>query len=157
MSRSTNRDRGTVLVLTLILTVVLAVVVVAIASFVSVGLRTSDTTDLRSETNADGAAIVTWAMEQLRLGNLDVGVNCPSGGAAVDLSAAGSIAANGSSVTLECSSGTQIGTFPVVTLSAVATKDSVRREVLAVAQVAPPPDAAVRALDWSVDDVPLGP
>jgi len=158
VTTTSKRDQGTVLILTLILTVVLAVVVIALASYVAVGLRTSDTTDLRSETNADGAAAVTWAMEEFRLGNLDVSLDCPSAGASIDISAVDStINVNGSVLTLDCSSGAPAGSFPVITLSATATKDGVRREVLAVAQIAPPPDSAVRALDWSVDDVPLNP
>ena len=152
-----QRDRGAILVLTLIFMVVLAVIGIALARYAGVGLRTSDTTDLRSETNADGAAVVTWAMEELRFGSLDVAADCPSGGGTIDLTSAGPINVNGSVVQLICSSDSPTGAFPVVTLSATATKNGVAREVLAVAQVAPPPDTAVRTLDWSVDDVPFNP
>jgi hypothetical protein len=152
-----EQDRGAILILTLILTVVMAVIGIALARYASVGLRTSGITDLRSETNADGAAVVTWAMEELRFGNLDVAVDCPSGGKTIDLTSEGPINVNGSVVQLTCSSDAATGAFPVVTLSATATKNGVTREVLAVAQVAPPPDMAVRALDWSVDDVPFNP
>lgn len=159
---SSRRDPGTILILTLVFTVVLAVIVLALANYVAVGLRTSDTTDLRSETNADGAAVVTWAMEEFRLGNLDVSADCPSNdpmaGTPIPLSAVdSSINVNGSELELFCSTRVATGSFPVITLAATATKDGVRREVLAVAQIAPPPQSAVRALDWSVDDVPLNP
>lgn len=151
--RHPERDRGTVLILTLLLTVVLAVVVIALATYVSVGLRTSDTTDLRSETNADGAAAITWAMEEFRTAGLQA-TDCDSAG--TTLTVPGVVAANGSTVAVICTSDAPIGSFPVVTLEATATKDGVSRQVKAVAQFSAA-QAAVRTLDWSVDDVPLGP
>lgn len=158
MTQPADTDRGAVLVLTLILTVVLSVVVVALAAYVTVGIGTSDITDLRSETNADGAAVVTWAMEEFRIGSLDVSTSCPPTGLPIPLgSADGEVNINGSLVTLECQSDSSTGAFPVVRLYAEATKDGVTRSVDAVAQIAPPPDSAVRALDWGVDDVPIAP
>ena len=151
MTRGPDRDRGTVLVITLILVVVLAVVVVAMARFSAVGLRASETTDDRSETNADGAAVVTWAMEQLRTGALTA-ASCDG---VTDLAPAAPINVNGSTVTLICSTSASSGSFPVVTLEATASKGTAARRVQAVAQYAS--GVAVRALDWSVDDVPLGP
>lgn len=154
MTRQPGRDRGAVLVLVLLLTVILAVVILALVTFVETGLRTSDTTDLRSETNADGGAAISWAMEEFRLGGL-TDSDCPSTGAPIAVPP--NVAANGSVVTLSCTSDLAVGSFPVVTLEATATKDSVTRLVKAVAQYAPPPDSAARTLDWSVDDVPLVP
>lgn len=160
--RQHPEDRGAVLILTLILTVVLAVVVIALATYVGTGLRTSDVTHLRSETNADGAAAITWAMEEFRLGNMLVGVgeDCdptepnPDGRLLPTLPAA--IAVNGSAVELRCTTSSDGSGFPVIILSADATKDGVRREVEAVVQFSLV-DNAVRAVDWGVDDVPIGP
>lgn len=147
---SARDDRGAVLILTLVLTIVLAAVVVAIASFVAVGLRTSKVTDNRNETNADGAAAITWAMESFRTGTLGLG-DCSPTGAPVLVPA--EIAVNGSSILLECQTTTEVGTFPVVYLRATADNGSTSRIVQAVAQFSP--GEAVRALDWKVDDADL--
>lgn len=152
MMRRSERDRGTVLILTLVLTVILAVVVVALATYVATGLRTSDTTDLRSETNADGGAALTWAMEEFRTGGLVLAA-CDG---VTDLAPPSVVLVNGSSVEIFCTSDAPLGSFPVVNITATATKDGVAREVKAVAQYSSD-QLAVRALDWSVDDVPLAP
>lgn len=148
--RTRTRDEGAILVLTLILSVVLAVVVVAIASFVTVGLRASEATDHRNETNADGAAAVTWAMESFRDTSLDLS-DC--GNPAVDIIVPAEIRINGSAVTLKCETSIAGGTFPVVYLRARADNGSTVRIVEAVAQYSA--NEAVRALDWRVDNSDL--
>lgn len=154
MSDRKGRDRGTVLVLTLILTVVLAVVVLALATYVTAGLRTSETTNLRSETNADGAAAITWAMEEFRVGNRTVPADCSDTAPTPTIPVPAEVSVNGSAIVLECSTDSSGSGFPVIKLSAEATKDDVRREVEAVAQFSLA-DGAIRALDWGVDDVPV--
>ncbi len=141
-------DDGAVLVLTLVLVLVLGVVVVALASFVTVGLHTSKVTDARSETNADGAAAVTWAMEGFRDTSRTV-ASCDGSLEVVPPA----IAVNGSAVTLTCNITAPDGAFPVVHLKALAQLDGVRRNVEAAAQLAP--GVAVRALDWKIDDAQL--
>ncbi len=141
-------DHGAVLILTLVLVVILGVVVVALANFVTVGLRTSEVTDARTETNADGAAAVTWAMEGFR----DASRSVASCDGSVE-SVPPAIAVNGSAVTLTCNITAPDGSFPVVHLTAVAQLDGVRRNVEAAAQLAP--GVAVRALDWKIDDAQL--
>lgn len=151
MAKLSNRhDRGAVLVLTLILTVVLAAVVIALAGFVTVGLRTSKVTDARSQTNADAAAAVTWAMEGFRTSSRTMS-SC-TGLSNVE-TVPNAVAVNGSAVTLQCEVTAPSGAFPVVHLVAIATRNNVRRNVEAVAQVAP--GVAVRALDWKIDDSQL--
>lgn len=151
MTRRSRHDRGVVLVLTLILTVVMAVVVIAIASFVVVGLRTSQSTDHRNETNADGAAAITWAMEAFRDTTLDLGDCGVAPGAPIVVPPA--VVNNGSAVTLRCESTGAGGTFPIVFLRATAGNGATTRVVEAVAQFSP--NEAVRALDWRVDDSDL--
>lgn len=144
-------DRGTVLILTLVLTVILSVVVIAIANFVTVGLRTSEITDARNETNADGAAAITWAMEAFRdttLGLADCG---PSPG--LDIVVPAAVNVNGSTTSLKCEATTVGGQFPIVYLRATADNGTMTRTVEAVAQFAP--TVAVRALDWRIDDSDL--
>lgn len=153
MSDRHDGDRGTVLVLTLIFTVVLAVIALALAQYAAVGTGTSSTTDLRSETNADAAATVTWAMEAFRVGDLTTD-NCL---VATDITPTTPTNVNGSSVTLTCFSTAPTGYYPIVQLEAVAVKEGVTRRVQAVVQFAAFGGDAVRAIDWSVDDVPLGP
>lgn len=144
-----HRDSGSVLILTLVLTVILSVVVIAIAGFVTVGLRTSETTDHRNETNADGAAAITWAMEAFRDGSTLTLANCGAAPGVV-IGVPGSVNVNGSSTTLRCETTTAAGQFPIVYLRATASNGSTNRTVQAVAQFAP--GVAVRALDWRIDD-----
>jgi hypothetical protein len=146
-----RRDTGAVLVLTLILTVVLGAVVIALAGFATVGLRTSHITDSRSETNADGAAAITWAMEAFRDTSLSL-TDCGQGSASA-LIVPSAIAVNGSTITLTCEVTAPDGAFPVVHLRATAQNDGSQRNVEAVAQFAP--GVAVRALDWKIDDSDL--
>ena len=42
----------------------MAVIVLALAEYVTVGLKTSDVTNERSETNADASSAMSWAIEQ---------------------------------------------------------------------------------------------
>lgn len=146
-----HRDHGGVLVLTLVLTVVLAVVVIALAGFVTVGLRTSDVTDRRTETNADGAAVVTWAMDAFRTGALDLS-SCGAGTESPIVVPA-ALNVNGSATSLSCEVTAPDGLFPVVHLRATATDGTVQRQVESIAQFSP--GVAVRALDWKVDDSEL--
>lgn len=146
-----RRDDGTILILSLILTVVLAVIVIAIAGFVTVGLKTSRVTDHRNETNADGAAVITWAMEEFRAGTFDLTSCGPNPG--LDIPVPGVIAVNGATTTLRCETTTAAGSFPIVYLRATASDGGTTRSVEAVAQFAP--GVAVRTLDWRVDDSDL--
>lgn len=60
-----ERDRGLILVLTLILTVVLALVAMALASYAATGLRTSRVTDERIANEVSAAAAVEFVADTL--------------------------------------------------------------------------------------------
>lgn len=148
--RSDGRDDGGVLVITLILTVVLAVVVVALASYVTAALRTSDVASERTESRADASAVLNWAIEEFAKKQLTPEDDCgeaPSfatiGGVPAELSG------NGSTTTLECRQTTPVNSNAAVHLRAVSTGEQIRTVEATV--LVPLYSHGAQVADWRVD------
>ena len=144
-----TRDAGSVLVLTLILVTVMAVVVVALASYVTVGLKTSDVASERTETNADAANVMNWAIEQFAKKQLRPDDDCGEAPGYLPIVSPGGLASNGSSTTLQCAQTTPITGEPVVHLVARSIGDQTR--VIETTVEVPRYSHGARVSDWRVD------
>jgi len=151
-ARDSRRDRGAVLIFTLILTVALAVVALAIASFAATGLQTSKVTTSRTQSNAVTSAGLTWYLEELsakRIGPENTAW-CDQPGVTVTVPA-GVLPSAGASVDVTCTTQPEIGFHPTILLSAVGTiADGTRRPIEVVVQV-PRADYAAHINSWSAD------
>lgn len=154
--RRSTTDRGSVLVITLVLSVILAVLVLALANFVTVGLRTSDVASERTESNADASAVMSWAVEQFAKKQLTPGGDCGEAPTYVTIpTVPASLSVNGSTTTLECAQ-----TNPITGESAVhliARSTGVQARVVEATVLVPLYSHGARVADWRVDipiDVP---
>jgi Tfp pilus assembly protein PilX len=155
MATSTSpdrRDAGSVLVLTLILTVVLAALVIVLAQYATTGLKTSAVTDARTATNADGAAAINWAIEELVAGRLGES-GCADAPASHELSEPSGVVPSRLDVTLTCSNADPVGDHPTFKFVALTTNAEQERRVEAVVEF-DAATSAVRTVDWEVDDEP---
>lgn len=146
--RASRSDFGSVLVITLMLTVILAVVVLALARYVTTGLRTSDTATVRTDTNFDASNVMNWAIEEFSKKNLRP-EDCGEAPAYVELNGFSSdLTTNGSTTKLECAQ-TLPSAEPVVHLIATSVSDQTRvvEATLTVPRYAP----GARVSDWRVD------
>lgn len=152
-----TRDRGAILVLTLVFTVILAAVVIAIANFATTGLKTSSVATLRTDTNADASATVSWAIEQFAKKQLQPDADCGDAPVSLPITIPSGLLPNGYTATLTCAQTTPIATEPVVHLVASVTPSSgITRIVEATVEV-PQFTHGARIADWRVDipiDVP---
>ena len=149
--RRTGRhdDRGAVLVLTLILTVVLAVIVVALAEYVTVGLKTSDTATERTETHTDSSNVMSWAIEQFAKKRLTPDADCDDAPDYATIAVPAALVSNGSTTTLECAQTEPISGEPVVHLVATSVDDQTR--VVESTVEVPAYVHGARVSDWRVD------
>lgn len=149
MSTRRTHDDGSVLVLTLILVTVMAVVVIALAQYVTVGLRTSNVASERTETNADAANAVNWAIEEFAKKQLRPDDSCGAAPAYLAISVPSGLASNGTTLSLECAQTNPITGEPVVHLIATSTGDQ-ERMIQATVEV-PRYSHGARISDWRVD------
>ena len=151
------RDRGAVLVLTLILTMVMSVIVLAVASYATVGLRTSAVASERTETNADSSNVMSWAIEQFAKKQFrpEDPADCDDAPAYASIVPPPELATNGSTTTLQCARTNAMNGEPVVHLIARSTGSQTR--VVEATLVVPQYTHGARISDWRVDipiDVP---
>lgn len=144
-----TRDDGGVLVLTLILVTVMAVIVIALAQYVTVGLKTSGVASERTETNADAANAMNWAIEQFAKKQLRPDDSCGAAPSYVAISVPAGLASNGSALSLECAQTNPITGEPVVHLIARSTGTQ-ERMIQATVEV-PRYSHGARVSDWRVD------
>jgi Tfp pilus assembly protein PilX len=130
--KSTDRDRGSILVLAMVLTLVLAFVTIAIARYATVGLATSQTTSHRTRSNAAASAALQWAIDEFAAKRLYPGVDCTTADTTIAVPAA---ALPYGSVTLTCGPSDEVGNHPTVDLTAIATVDGVTRTIDVLLQV----------------------
>lgn len=145
-------DRGTVLILTLILTVVLALIVLALATYATTGLATSEVTDGRNESNAVVSAGLTWYLEELSREDVlrpDDPLDCSMPAPPPTAVPAGILPA-GAKVEVSCTTVAEVGNHPTVELLGVATTaNGTTRTVKVVAQV-PRDQNTVQVRSWDV-------
>ena len=151
------RDRGAVLVLTLILTVVMSVIVLAVASYATVGLTTSAVASERTETNADSSNVMSWAIEQFAKKQFrpEDPADCADAPAYASIVPPPGLATNGSTTTLQCARTNPMNGEPVVHLIARSTGTQTR--VVEATVEVPQYTHGARISDWRVDipiDVP---
>lgn len=144
-----TRDDGGVLVLTLILVTVMAVIVIALAQYVTVALATSDVASERTETNADAASAMNWAIEEFAKKQLRPDDSCGAAPAYAEISVPSGLATNGTALTLECAQTTPITGEPVVHL--VATSAGAQERVIEATVEVPRYSHGARVSDWRVD------
>lgn len=152
---SRRRDDGSVLVLTLVLVMVMAVIVMALARYVTVGLKTSDVASERTETNADASNVMNWAIEEFAKKQLQPDDDCGAAPDYLPITVPGGLASNGSTTTLECAQTNPITGEPVVHL--VAASNGMQTRVVEATIEVPRYSHGARVSDWRVDiaiDVP---
>jgi hypothetical protein len=145
-------DRGTILIITLILTVVLSVVVLAIATFAATGLRTSNVTTERTESNAVTASGLTWYIEELTAKRVtpDDLAWCSSSGVSNTVPS-GVLSESGAGVVVECTTQALLEGHPTVLLSASGvTAAGTTRHIDTVVQV-PLREYTSQIRSWTVD------
>lgn len=145
--RDPDRDRGAILVLTLILAVLLAFVVLAIAQFATTGLATSETTTERTESNASASAAMTWVAEEFAAKRLQPDADCSVDDTALTLPAG--VVPYGTA-TVTCSPSDEVGNHPTVALQATATVGDVTRTIDVLLQV-PLDQYTVQVSTWTAD------
>jgi hypothetical protein len=138
-----------VLVLTLILVTVMAVVVIALAQYVTVALTTSDVASERTETNADAASAMNWAIEQFAKKQLRPDDSCGAAPSYLSIAVPSGLASNGTAVTLECRQTNPITGEPVVHLVAMST--GVQERMIQATIEVPRYSHGARISDWRVD------
>lgn len=145
------------MILTLVLTIVLAVVVIALATYATAGLATSEITTERNESNAVTSAGLSWYIEELQSKRIepsdptacDDGVTLPT--PAPVIVPVGALPANGLSVEIGCESIGEIGFHPAVRLTALGTTlQGTTRSIEVVAQV-PRSQYTVQIYTWTAD------
>lgn len=144
-----TRDDGSVLVLTLILITVMAVVVIALAQYVTVGLKTSDVASERTETNADAANAMNWAIEQFAKKQLRPDDSCGEAPTYAGISVPAGLASNGTALSLECAQTNPITGEPVVHLIVMST--GVQERMIQATVEVPRYSHGARISDWRVD------
>ena len=144
-----TQDHGSVLVLTLLLVTVMAVVVIALAQYVTVGLKTSDVASERTETNADAASAMNWAIEQFAKKQLRPDDSCGEAPAYAGITVPAGLASNGTALSLECAQTNPITGEPVVHLVAMST--GVQDRMIQATVEVPRYSHGARVSDWRVD------
>lgn len=142
-----RRDRGVVLTLTLILVVVLALVVVAIADFAVTGLRTSEVSTRRTESNMDASAAITWVIEEFSAKRLVPSVDCTAPDTSIAVPPG---VAPGATVAVTCNPSDEADNYPAVDLVAVASSPEATRRIEVLLQV-PRTDFNAQVRTWDVD------
>ncbi len=148
---SRRRDDGTILVLTLILTVVLAVIVLAVADYVTVGLRTSEPATERTDSNHDAASTMNWAIEQFSKKQLTPGADCGNAPVYMPVTVPNGLVPNGSSATLACAQTTPITGEPVIHLIATVVGPAGSDRFIESTVEVPQYLHGTRVSDWRVD------
>ncbi len=121
------QDRGGVLILTMVLVITMAVVVIALAQYVSVGLRTSGVASERTDTNADSSNVMHWAIEQFaRRSSSAPTTTAVTWPTYLPITVPVGLVGNGSMTTLTCAQTNPINGEPVVHLIARSTGDQTR-------------------------------
>ncbi len=142
-------DQGSILVLTLVLVVVMSVIVIAMSQYVTVGNRTSGVASERTNTNADSANVMQWAIEQFAKKQLAPDVDCGAAPVHVPIDVSSNLQLNGSTTTLTCAQTNPINGEPVVHLIARSTGDQTR--VVEATVEIPQYSHGARVADWRVD------
>jgi hypothetical protein len=133
----------------LILVVVMSAIVVALASYVTVGLRTSDVASGRTESNADSANVMNWAIEQFAKKQLRPDDSCGDAPTYLTIPVPIGLLLNGSTTTLVCAQTNPIAGEPIVHL--VATSTGVQTRVVEATIEVPRYTHGARVADWRVD------
>ncbi len=141
-------DAGSILILTMIFTIVLALIVIAMAAFATTGLKTSNVTTERTESNAATSSALVWVIDALAEKSVRPDLDCselgPDIAAPVNLLAA-------ASATVTCTTQPDIDFHPTVLLTASGTTaDGTQRQIEVVVQV-PRADYTVQVRSWTVD------
>lgn len=140
-------DDGVVLILALILTVILAVLVIAIASYATTGLATSEVTTGRTESNASASAGMTWAIEEFAAKRFLPDTHCAVDGA--DLQVPAGVAPYGT-VEVTCSPRDDADNYPAVSIESTATVADQTRIVTVLLQV-PNDQFSAQVRTWDAD------
>lgn len=150
MYRNPRRDSGAVLVLTLILVVIMSVIVLALLQYVTVALRTADVATARTDSNADSANVMQWAIEEFGKKQLTPDDDCGAAPTYIPVPYPTDLASNGSSTTLQCAQTNPInGDEPVIHLIATSTGRQAR--VIETTLEIPRYSHGARVADWRVD------
>lgn len=139
-----GRDRGSVLILTLVLSIVLSLIVIGLATFAATGLATSDVTSQRNAVVASATAAVQYEIEELAHKRSE-----PCSDADAEIAVPSGLAINGASLTLWCRPAGWFDGHPAAVLEATATNPETSVTVSALVQV---PRGKWRAdvVGWSV-------
>lgn len=153
-----SRDHGTILVLTLVLTIVLSLVVLALASYATTGLKTSEVTTKRTESNSVASAGLAWYIEELAANRInpedDADIYCDDPPGLMTAVPPQVLPSNGLKVEITCTLLPEIDfidNHPTVQLNAVGqTTDGTQRTIDVIAQVARDPHT-VQIYTWTAD------
>jgi len=122
--RAVSRDRGSVLVITLVLVVVMASIALALARYAATGLRTSDVTDDRTAGTAVTTAGIYWVLDEFarkRLGECTDSNPDPDIDYSVPNAPPSAVVPSGATVTLSCSDLGPVGGHPAYRIVADTT------------------------------------
>lgn len=113
-----TRDRGSLMVLTLVLTTVLALIAIGLSTYVITAMRASRVTDERTRYSAASSAALQWHIEEMTTKRA---LPCASS-ATIDVPAP--VASDAAAVSLTCAPGPALDGHPTVILTSVASSGS---------------------------------